>query len=388
LNRGRTEISPEDLPYLSAIQPCPLIQSGTGILPVTSPASTTEDVWPIAHPWEVVANRVDSDIVSERQSYPLNFRQLKEKDTRPNAPFADGYSTRYSEIINWQAHPINPMLYRYFGSHAIETLRDRRLLTSKLSGFNDPFEFLFSPKRQYSTAELATMAENRLTDPLFLERIRSKFPDISIDGARSLLTRPDTLNLIQQGMPAAADSILSLRSGIADDKLRVICFSAATDPFDEILMWSHYARSHKGWRLGFELPTRDRLFHIDPVDYRDERVEVCGTGVPDDPDFDSGIREALRTKCTTWKYEAEHRLTANPRFLPSDTLPTGETGYFIPFRAEHLSRVDFGLHSDDDTNSQILEIIRASFPATTVYRARLHETDFRLNYEIAHSPTA
>jgi hypothetical protein len=51
-------------------------------------------------PWEVVANRVGSDIVSERQSYPLNFRQFEEKDTRPNAPFADGYSTRYSEIIN------------------------------------------------------------------------------------------------------------------------------------------------------------------------------------------------------------------------------------------------------------------------------------------------
>ena len=81
-------------------EPCPLIQSGTGILPVTSPASTSEDVCPIVRPWEVVANRVGSDIVSGRQSYPLNFRQLEENDAQPNAPFADGYSTRYSEIIN------------------------------------------------------------------------------------------------------------------------------------------------------------------------------------------------------------------------------------------------------------------------------------------------
>ena len=29
----------------------------------------------------------------------MNFRQLKGKDTRPNAPVANGYSTRYSEII-------------------------------------------------------------------------------------------------------------------------------------------------------------------------------------------------------------------------------------------------------------------------------------------------
>jgi hypothetical protein len=51
-------------------------------------------------PWEAVANSVGSDTVTEKQSYPLNFSQLEETDTRPNAPFADGYSTRYSEKMN------------------------------------------------------------------------------------------------------------------------------------------------------------------------------------------------------------------------------------------------------------------------------------------------
>jgi hypothetical protein len=49
-------------------------------------------------PWDVLANSVGSDIVNENQSYPLNFRQLEEKDTRPNAPVANGYSTSYGEI--------------------------------------------------------------------------------------------------------------------------------------------------------------------------------------------------------------------------------------------------------------------------------------------------
>jgi hypothetical protein len=53
-------------------------------------------------PWEAVANSVGSDIVKERQSYPLNFRQLEEIDTRTTAPFAMGYSTRYGGIINCQ----------------------------------------------------------------------------------------------------------------------------------------------------------------------------------------------------------------------------------------------------------------------------------------------
>jgi hypothetical protein len=48
-------------------------------------------------PWEAVANSVGSDNVIATQSYPLNFRQLEEKDTRPNAPFANGSPTRYCE---------------------------------------------------------------------------------------------------------------------------------------------------------------------------------------------------------------------------------------------------------------------------------------------------
>jgi hypothetical protein len=33
-------------------------------------------------PWEAVANSVGSDTVTEKQSSPLNFRHLEEKDTR------------------------------------------------------------------------------------------------------------------------------------------------------------------------------------------------------------------------------------------------------------------------------------------------------------------
>jgi hypothetical protein len=44
-------------------------------------------------PWEVVANSVDSAIVNDRPSTPLNLSQLEAKDTLPNAPFANGYST-------------------------------------------------------------------------------------------------------------------------------------------------------------------------------------------------------------------------------------------------------------------------------------------------------
>jgi hypothetical protein len=36
------------------------------------------------------------------------------------------------------------LLHRYFGSHAFETLKEAKLKTSRISGFNDPFEFLIN----------------------------------------------------------------------------------------------------------------------------------------------------------------------------------------------------------------------------------------------------
>ena len=53
-------------------------------------------------PWKILADSVGSDIVSEVQLYPLNFRSLEEKGSQPNAPYANGYSTRYSKIINYR----------------------------------------------------------------------------------------------------------------------------------------------------------------------------------------------------------------------------------------------------------------------------------------------
>jgi hypothetical protein len=61
---------------------------------------TTSIITNAKTPWEAVANSVGSDIVNKILSYPLSFRQLEEKYTRPNAPFANGYFTRYCETIN------------------------------------------------------------------------------------------------------------------------------------------------------------------------------------------------------------------------------------------------------------------------------------------------
>ena len=71
-------------------------------------------------PWKTLADNVGSDTLSDRQSYPLNFRQLEEKDTRPNDPVANRYLTRYEKQTGRSQKTMSTLLEQ------IKSLRQER----------------------------------------------------------------------------------------------------------------------------------------------------------------------------------------------------------------------------------------------------------------------
>lgn len=111
-----------------------------------------------------------------------------------------------------------------------------------------------------------------------------------------------------------------------------------------VLMWGHYANSHKGVCLVFKIPVnvmQDRFvsriqcrkLHLVPMLYRDERILVRDyvTEIRNDAiEYRLGDlkRHLISYKPKDWSYEREFRLV-----IPSDVLKY-ETGaiYFGPFR--------------------------------------------------------
>ncbi|MDR6841322.1 DUF2971 domain-containing protein [Pseudoxanthomonas sacheonensis] len=73
---------------------------------------------------------------------------------------------------------------------------------------------------------------------------------------------------------------------------------------DNILMWSHYAQSHEGLALGFDI-SKDMDFFSIPlkVDYQAEYVELNYFR-----DRADTIKRNLSTKAQCWKYEEELRV--------------------------------------------------------------------------------
>ena len=54
------------------------------------------------------------------------------------------------------------MYYRYLKSHAYESVLNKDLMTSSIGGYNDPFEFVFSVRKDYSKEDAMVLLERRL----------------------------------------------------------------------------------------------------------------------------------------------------------------------------------------------------------------------------------
>lgn len=79
-----------------------------------------------------------------------------------------------------------------------------------------------------------------------------------------------------------------------------------------ILMWSHYANSHKGIVMGFD--TSNKPFtegQMKEMTYSDKRFDFSIQNYMNTADMENLMTALLTSKGTDWKYEKEHRLIYN-----------------------------------------------------------------------------
>ena len=102
------------------------------------------------------------------------------------------------------------------------------------------------------------------------------------------------------GYSMQADFGERMKSLLADSSV----YSLAVDPTN-ILMWAHYANSHKGVCVRLDTQLLLKSFTLlAPVEYETERPSVMLT--KEEPEL--LLRKTLLTKSTHWKYEEEWRL--------------------------------------------------------------------------------
>jgi hypothetical protein len=167
--------------------------------------------------------------------------------------------------------------------------------------------------------------------------------------------------------------VLSLSTNNEINQLITICIPDEKDPRVNILMWSHYAESHRGFVIEFKSDFIEGL-DIRPVDYSDVRDCLTFEDI-DEKCFD----HIFYKKSTKWKYEQEFRAV-----LPLEKAVKINDGKFHLFEINKssINSITFGSAMSKVNKDSIMKFIQADGALKNVIfnHAKLNDEGFLLDF--------
>jgi hypothetical protein len=198
-------------------------------------------------------------------------------------------------------------------------------------------------------------------------------------------------------------------------RFRVLCFSERAEP---ILLWSHYAQSHSGIAIGFDVNKGDFPRGVTPngisVNYIEDRVSLalpqefyqCKALEWIDPNpapkgfektasgliisksdqraryFDA-MKSMISNKYNVWNYEAERRFLydlwkhGNGGLSASQLDSPDKKCNLVRFGSDAVTKIVFGYHCDAD-RIRGLQPILAGFPQASLQYVDFHPTKYEV----------
>jgi hypothetical protein len=226
------------------------------------------------------------------------------------------------------------ILYKYRSlsaegrDYTLRTISEGQIWFSSLSQFNDPFEARVS---------------------------------VDMDGDDGAWRR-------EFGVPRPTnlkidELVRELEQGIREDadKLGMFCMSAKAN---DLLMWSHYADSHKGLCLGFRTTGDSILWDAQPVDYSVDYPVINYFRMS----LEHRVRAMLLRKASHWAYEEEWRAIRTGPEPGLASYPNGMLASVI--LGAEISRID---------RETVLQAVAALPISPNVYEARRMGTAYGLD---------
>ena len=234
--------------------------------------------------------------------------------------------------------PLPDRLFRYFPGAASDFFAEKKLWFSALSDFNDPFdalprfdEMLESQKQHAMEVEYAFLP-----------------PEVNCDlntFKRTLEQRISHLNA------DASEALAEKCRELVNCCIRMVCLSEKPD---DLLMWAHYAGSHKGFVVEFR--RAHRFFADDEfgkVEYQAHRL-----GVEDRHQGLDELGRMLFRKSPDWRYEGEWRFVKSVNTLQFGKRRDGREKHYLDFPSDLIKAVYFGLCTPQETRAEIVQSLQ------------------------------
>lgn len=248
--------------------------------------------------------------------------------------------------------PLRLYKYQPCNNYAFDNLSGKCLWFSKPESFNDPFDCDINFTIVDDTDEnLQSLFVRMLALAPDKKTFRSKYTN---KGKTNEEFRNDIVIMAR----VATKSIITTR------QFGISCFS---EDNENILMWSHYASSHKGFCLEFDTnfapfkPVKTQA--LLKVYYSEKYPPLSVNDIPNT--LPSITQTIFGTKSPHWMYEKEWRLFASP----------GNRAY--SFDTSALLGVYLG-HKMEESDKHKIEKILVNFPDVKRYQMQKSKSEFKI----------
>lgn len=185
--------------------------------------------------------------------------------------------------------------------------------------------------------------------------------------------------VVDGGVPSLKGISLARKFSEAQDEFvrnNFGVFSLTADP-SNVIMWSHYADSHKGLCICFDVlklmkfltskrSSTGAVFELHKIKYAREYPIIQPSGTRNG----EALLQVLITKSVDWKYENEFRIILYEATKAQITIPH-----------KIITCIIMGCQISTESRQEIIETLRQKKSSAKLCQARMKDSDFDLNLE-------
>lgn len=251
------------------------------------------------------------------------------------------YSSKEKEFIRQRIlkGDVPQQLYKYRTIDSVkQLLENHKIYFSSCKEFNDPFESAinilsgYTPQQYYESFIFGGMS-----------------PEVSKELTRQIVSGIiDGETLLKQ---------------LTREVISSVGYYCMTTKPDNLLMWAHYADSHRGVCIKFDiLKDLDTFLVPLPVDYNEQYIDFNM--------LNSDLLSVLRRKSPDWEYEDEYRI-----------IKTDYQGLW-EIKPECLAEIIWGCRISEEDKNEIRDLAAASgFKNVKFSEARMNNNSYGLEIE-------
>ena len=211
--------------------------------------------------------------------------------------------------------------------------------------------------------------------------VKHKLSPVLKEDVKNLLGLEDNLPIpLNDIIGNASKSVVSEMNQDLKSSLKQTGVISFTSDKKNILLWSHYANSHKGFAVGFDTKKLSKVISelklesfVKSINYSDTypkiEFEFNLFKNPDNMLKFKAIIQSLTTKSKQWSYEEEVRI-----------LTFAKNRIKINFPNDCIKEINLGFKMDEKATNEIIKIRNLRFPNATVYKCKKSADNYEISF--------